>query len=160
VKKWKRGFAVETIDYDKLIQDALREVVKNSFKAILHNDHVMPGNHHFYLTFQTDRPDVLIPEYLRKQHPKEMTIVVQHQYWDLKVEDRFFEISLSFNNKRELLTIPYISLVNFMDPSVKFGLQFTPESPEKQYPSPVVDSQKPKESDKNNVVTLDAFRKK
>lgn len=150
---------VDMIDYDKLIQDALREVVKNALKTVLQNGGVMPGNHHFYLTFRTDRPDVIIPDYLRKQHPKEITIVLQHQYWDLKVEEDHFEVSLSFNNAREKLIVPFIALVNFMDPAVKFGLQFTPEEPEATPKTPYIKDTSPKEKD-SNVVTLDAFRKK
>ncbi|MGB0935100.1 MAG: SspB family protein [Alphaproteobacteria bacterium] len=158
---------VDSLDYDRLIQDALREVVRNALKAIADNG--LPGNHHFYITFRTDRNDVVMPDYLRDQHPSEVTVVMQHQFWDLSIESKSFSVTLSFNGSHERLTIPYGALVSFMDPSVKFGLQFTPED----YAGPTPGTSKtPPISDgadadvnpagtvgSDNIVTLDTFRK-
>lgn len=153
---------MDRLDYDSLIQDALRDVVRRTLEIVL--KHGLPGNHHFYITFRTDRDDVVMPTHLREQHPDEVTVVLQHQFWDLVIQEDYFSITLSFAGKQERLTIPYNALVSFMDPSVKFGLQFTPE--EEDF------SIKPKGdggdkggdntpgASKANVVALDAFRKK
>src|SRR5690606_30894807 len=87
------------------------------------------GRHHFYITFESTRPDVKVPEYLRKQHPEEITIVLQHQFWDLKADDKGFSVLLSFNEVQERIEVSYAALISFLDPSVKFGLQFEPSSP-------------------------------
>lgn len=149
---------VERFDYDEMVQKALRFVVRESLKFVERNG--LPGNHHFYLTFRTDRSDVEMPDYLREKHPEEITIVLQHQFWDLHVTEDYFRVALSFNDKQEGLKVPFDALVSFMDPSVKFGLQFTPtEGP--GFDSPTRKSHpKPTPVEKGKVVTLDAFRKK
>ena len=109
--------------YDQMVEKALRSVVRD---ALIHvRDEGLAGDHHFYLTFRTTAPDVAIPDYLQDQYPEEMTIVLQHQFWDLTVEDDFFAVTLSFKNRPAELHIPYAALSAFVDPSVKFGLQFT-----------------------------------
>ena len=148
---------METLDYDNLIQTALRGVVRQTLDSVL--KHGLPGSHHFYITFRTDRKDVTMPDYLREQHPNEVTIVLQHQFWDLEVFSDHFNVTLSFNNSHEPLSIPYIALVSFMDPSVKFGLQFTPEAPAKPLSSPPGTKEK-KDEQKDNIVTLESFRNK
>ena len=156
---------MDGIDYDTLIQEALRSVVRNTLNGLLVNG--LPGSHHFYITFRTDRDDVVMPSYLREQHPDEVTIVLQHQFWDLEVDTNKFSVTLSFNGMQERLSVPFTALVSFMDPSVKFGLQFLPDSP----PTPALENaggkskikkknNTDKKSDKNNIVTLDSFRKK
>jgi len=150
---------LDTIDYDKMIQNALRSVVRCALKQVA--EHGLPGQHHFYITFRTDRRDVEMPEHVRNEHPNEVTIVMQHQFWNLEVEEDYFSITLSFNSKRERLKIPFGALISFMDPSVKFGLQFTPEEPALEHQL----NKDKKESalkslQKTNIVTLDAFRKK
>lgn len=84
----------------------------------------LPGDHHFYIAFDTAHPDVVMPSYLREQHPKEMTIVLQHQFWDLDIFEDGFSVRLSFHGKPEYLNIPFEALTGFLDPSVQFGLQF------------------------------------
>ena len=149
-------------DYDQMVQDALRLVVKESLSYVEQNG--LPNNHHFYITFRTDRSDVEMPDYLRQKHPEEITIVLQHQFWDLHVEEIYFRVSLSFNDCQEPLKVPFSALVSFMDPSEKFGLQFSPsegpplESYELQGDTPEKRSSKSK--NKGKVVTLDTFRKK
>ncbi|MDA0786465.1 MAG: ClpXP protease specificity-enhancing factor SspB [Proteobacteria bacterium] len=112
--------------YDQMVENALRGVVRAALLKTLHEG--LPGDHHFYLTFRTQAPGVSIPDYLHDQYPEEMTIVMQHQFWDLIVEDSYFSITLSFKNRPAELRIPYDALSAFVDPSVKFGLQFNIET--------------------------------
>ena len=108
--------------YDMMVEEALRGVVS---KALQHAaKHGLPNGHHFYITFKTGRRDVDIPAFLKENYPEEMTIVLEHQFWDLKIHEREFEVALSFNDKRERLLIPFNAITAFSDPSVKFGLQF------------------------------------
>lgn len=110
------------IDFPGLIDHAMREVVRQAL--VIAEKEGLPGDHHFFLSFKTDFPGVQISDALIARHPQEMTIVLQHQFWDLKVEDDFFTVTLSFNNVPEKLVVPFIALTAFADPSVKFGLQF------------------------------------
>jgi len=112
--------------YDQMVETALRGVVREALTRTLNEG--LPGEHHFYLTFRTQAPGVSIPDYLHDQYPEEMTIVMQHQFWDLIVEDSFFSITLSFKNRPAELRVPYAALSAFVDPSVKFGLQFNVET--------------------------------
>ena len=110
------------LKYDMMVEEALRGVVS---KALQHAaKHGLPNGHHFYITFKTGRLDVDIPVFLKENYPEEMTIVLEHQFWDLKIHEREFEVALSFNDKRERLFIPFNAITAFSDPSVKFGLQF------------------------------------
>lgn len=112
----------QSIDYEQHARDALRQVVKNVIKDVIANG--LPGDHHFYISFHTTAPDVKISNRISIQYPKEMTIVLQHQFWDLKAEENHFEVRLSFSNIPELLVIPYSAIKVFFDPSVPYGLQF------------------------------------
>ena len=112
------------IDYNKIIDQAMRSIVRKCLKYIETLDGKLPGNHHFYITFALTNPDVKISDKLRKMHQEQMTIVIQHQFWDLKVEEKKFFITLSFNNVREKLEIPFDAVISFADPSARFGLQF------------------------------------
>jgi len=112
----------DTIDYPGLIDSAMRNVVR---EALIHVDKFgLPGEHHFFISFQTNFPGVSISPQLKARYPEEITIVVQHQFWDLKITDKQFSIMLSFNNIPEKLTVPFDALTAFADPSIKFGLQF------------------------------------
>ena len=156
------------LNYDDLVQKALKQVVKDSLR--LAAQYGLPGKHHFYISFRTDHPLTSIPPYLIENHPEEMTIVLQYQFWDLDVLDKTFEVTLSFNDIHERLVVPFDALTSFVDPSVKFGLQFTPfmeEPVESQTPKPAnkapLTSSAPQEvesSDTSNVIMIDAFRKK
>ncbi len=115
------------IDYNKVIDQAMRGIVKKCLKFVEKHGGKLPGNHHFYITFDLNHPDTKISTNLQKSHKDQMTIVMQHQFWDLKANDTFFEITLSFNNIREKLVIPYDALISFADPSARFGLQFHSE---------------------------------
>ncbi len=110
------------INYARMMEDAHRSVVG---RALSHAaEHGLSGDHPFYITFLTDRPGVDIPDHLRSQYPSEMTIVLQHQFSGLEVGPETFNVTLSFSNKPERLTVPYAAVSAFADPSVRFGLQF------------------------------------
>tara|TARA_B100001750_G_C15032269_1_gene362384 strand:+ start:71 stop:547 length:477 start_codon:yes stop_codon:yes gene_type:complete len=154
------AMTAKAFDYDDMVQHALKGVVKETLKRVALEG--LPGFHHFYITFQTNRPDVKIPSYLKDKHSNEITIVLQHQFWDLKIDDEGFDVSLSFNDNQEHIRVPFNALINFLDPHVKFGLQFTPEMPsktDKTKQKKKVSSEPSKET-LTNVVTLDTFRKK
>lgn len=162
------------IDYEQLVQKALRSVVKEAL--LFATKKGLPGNHHFYIAFATDHTGVDLPDYLREQYTDEITIVLQHEFWDLVVEEERFSVTLCFNDIHERLLIPFDAITSFVDPSVKFGLQFTPnleEQAEKPKKSPAKLAEISEKSDENsntepkpsvepgsNVVTLDTFRKK
>ena len=111
----------DELRYDIWVEAALRRVINNALDHVSKNG--LPGDHHFYISFLTQDPGVLIPGRLLAQHPDEMTIVMQHQYDDLTVSEEGFGITLSFGGKKERLEIPYSSVISFSDPSVSFALQ-------------------------------------
>src|ERR671912_145573 len=111
----------DLIRYDLLVQDALKGVVR---KVLIDAKDGLPGEHHFYISFKTDFPGVRLPNRLREKYPQEMTIVLQHQFWDLNVTEHTFEVGLSFSHIPERLLIPFDALIGFFDPSVQFGLKF------------------------------------
>ncbi|MCB2012220.1 MAG: hypothetical protein KDF64_16810 [Geminicoccaceae bacterium] len=115
----------ETIEYGLLVETALRQVVRDVLGKLQRDEVAQP--HHFYITFRTTHSGVDIPDYLHERYPGEMTIVLQHQYWNLEVGETGFCVTLSFNDKQERLVIPYEAIKVFADPGVEFGLQFTVE---------------------------------
>lgn len=108
--------------YDVLTQEALRSVIKKILDEVVTAG--LPGDHHFFISFNTNHPGVRLSMRMREQYPDAMTIVIQHSFWNLETSDTGFEIDLSFNEIPERLRIPYASILSFFDPSVKFGLQF------------------------------------
>jgi len=157
----------DVLRYDRWIEDALKSVVR---KALTHcKEHGLPGEHHFYITFATNHPDVILPDHLRAQYPEEITIVIEHEFWDLEVTDAYFSVVLSFNDIKSPIHVPFETITGFADPSVKFGLQFKmelmddleedPEDSDAAREAPA-DEESEKSEDDNNVVALDAFRKK
>jgi hypothetical protein len=114
---------VDHIRYDILVQQALRGMVRDVLAEAGKNKG-MPGEHHFFITFDTTAEDVRLSDRLRAQYPEEMTIVLQHQFWDLKVSDEAFEVGLSFGGVAERLVVPFEAIKAFADPSVQFTLQF------------------------------------
>jgi hypothetical protein len=112
----------DLIRYDILAQEALRGVIRKVLDEVARAG--LPGEHHFFITFQTAHPGVRLSKRMREKYPDEMTIVIQHTYWNLDVGDTAFEIDLSFDENRERLRIPFGAVRGFFDPSVKFGLQF------------------------------------
>jgi hypothetical protein len=108
--------------YDALVDDALRSVVRRVLTQVAEKG--LPGSHHFYISFRSTDPGVELPDYLRAKYPEEMTIVLQHQYWDLVIGEESFEVTVSFNKQQEHIKVPFAALSAFVDPSVRFGLQF------------------------------------
>lgn len=158
-----------TIDYGRLVERALHRVVHDAL-AIAAADG-LPGQHHLYITFRTGHPGVVIADDLRARYPAEMTIVLQHEFWDLQVEPEGFAVTLSFNQVPQRLEIPFDAVTVFADPSVEFGLQFTvAEGPARAGPTAVASSEPPSQSPQTppgglpeggaEVVALDRFRKK
>jgi hypothetical protein len=158
---------VEELRYDKMVEDALRGVVRDALTFAAEQG--LPGDHHFYVTFRTHYPGVALPKHVLARHPDEMTIVLQHQYWDLEVGKDLFSVTLSFSGKSERLVIPFAAVSGFADPSAKFGLQFQAipgddedEGFEDEAVSlpPASPDAKPEGDADGKVVTLDRFRKK
>lgn len=114
--------ATDHIRYDLLAQDALRGLVRKVLTDTAKSG--LPGEHHFSISFRTDAEGVKLSPRLREQFPQEMTIILQYQFWDLKVTDQGFEVGLSFGGVPEKLTVPFAAIKSFFDPSVQFGLQF------------------------------------
>ena len=111
----------DPLHYDVWIEDALRSVIRRAISYV--SDNGLPGDHHFYITFCTSDSKVEMPDYLRADHPDEMTIILQYQYDSLKVDENAIYATLRFNGKPETMVIPLSSIVSFADPSVNFGLQ-------------------------------------
>ncbi|BBK45167.1 hypothetical protein STVA_51870 [Allostella vacuolata] len=114
--------AKDHFNYPALMDAALRGIVRKVLERTAERG--IPGSHHFYISFRTDFPGVEIPDYLREQYPEEITIVLQHQYWGLEVDDDRLAVTLSFRDIHERLVVPWPALTGFADPSVSFGLQF------------------------------------
>ncbi len=168
--------AQDLIRYDLLVQDALKGVVRHVLTDAAANG--LPGDHHFYISFRTDHPGVRISQRLRDKHPEEMTIVLQHQFWDLGITEHSFEVGLSFSGIPERLLVPFEALTGFWDPAVDFGLKFelsTVESADNDVEEdteepadepaapaqiPAADAGEAAGEDGARVVSLDAFRKK
>jgi hypothetical protein len=114
--------AKDELGYDRIVERQLRGVAREVLSLVAGKG--LPGEHHFYITFRTDFPGVTIGPSLKEQFPKEITIVLQHQFWGMEVTDDAFSVTLSFGGKHERLHVPFEALVSFTDPSVRFGLQF------------------------------------
>src|SRR6516164_251205 len=112
----------DLFDYPQMVQSALRGVVRETLARTAREG--LRGVHHFYVSFRTDVPGVVLPDYILEKYPEEMTIILQHQFWGLEVGEEEFSVTLSFQNRPEQLTIPFAAVTSFADPSVKFGLQF------------------------------------
>jgi hypothetical protein len=179
--KKKENMAEDHIRYDILTREALRGVVRKVLSEVAKTG--LPGNHHFFITFATRAPGVRISNKLIQQYEKEMTIVLQHRFWDLKVTDTGFEVGLSFDDQPEILIIPFNAVLGFFDPSVEFGLKFEPfhdeDTEDGQETASAADDEKtpalqPVESESGTgedagdkpegtgekVISLDSFRKK
>lgn len=123
----------DLLRYDQMVEAAMRGVVREALARTSANG--LPGAHHFYITFKTRMPGVGLAEHLAQKYPDEMTIVLEHQFWDLEVREDDFAVTLSFNNKPERIVIPFAAIAAFADPSVKFGLQFPAEAGADMAPS-------------------------
>lgn len=167
--------AESLLPYDRWTEDAMREVALRALEYA--GEHGLPGEHHFYLTFRTDRPGVAIPGHLKARYPEEMTIVLQHQFWDLKVnrEKDFVTAGLSFGGVPATLVIPISALTAFWDPHVRVGLRFpsaegatapaaaaedAPPPPAEQPAAGGVEAAPAEPEGPAQVVSLDAFRRR
>lgn len=162
------------IPYDEIVQEALRAVVGRVLGAVERGGGVLPGNHHFYITFKTGAPNVHIPRHLCERFPDEMTIVLQNKFWDLAVDDDGFQVGLSFNQLPAKLQIPFAAITAFVDPAVDFGLQFhaavadIEPAPHEQAENDAPEAEPERDGkaavgtadDGSNVVTVDFGRKK
>lgn len=154
--------------YDLLAQDALRGVVRQALRRVAREG--LPGDHHFFIAIDTRHPGVRISQRLRERYPEEITIVLQHQFWNLDVQEDRFEVDLSFDNVQERLVVPFAAVKGFFDPSVQFGLQFEVAAqplPEEdraegagEGQAAVVPEKQEGEAETPKVVSLDTFRKK
>jgi uncharacterized protein len=164
--------ATDHIRYDVLARDALRGVLRRVLTDAA--EHGLPGDHHFFITFLSTAEGVKLSPRLLAQYPEEMTVILQHQFWDLTVTEDRFEVGLSFGGIAERLVVPFNSIKSFFDPSVQFGLQFEPaDAPAASLPAvpaptaPTVPTpatenkdEPAKPSEGAEVVRLDRFRKK
>ena len=159
--------AEDLIRYDVLAQEALRGLVRKVLTEVAQTG--LPGDHHFFITFSTEYPDVRVSPRLKAQYPAEMTVVLQHQFWDLTVTDSVFEVGLSFNGVPEKLHVPFRAVTSFIDPHASFALKFdagTEAVPEEaEEPKRIASAATPEPADAAAdaaapVVSLDAFRKK
>ncbi|GAB5470225.1 MAG: ClpXP protease specificity-enhancing factor SspB [Rhodospirillales bacterium] len=163
----------DLLRYDLMLQSALRSVLRKTLEIAA--DTGLPGNHHLFITFRSQGPGVEIADYLVARYPDEMTIVLQHEYWGLEIEEERFSVTLSFSNRHERLVIPFDSVVAFADPAVNFGLQFdkavksetdegtgTVLEPDTSTAESGAESVAEADDDSagGNVVALDRFRKK
>lgn len=149
------------IPYDEIVQEALRAVVGRVLGEIERTGG-LPGNHHFYITFKTQAAGVDIPRHLVERFPDEMTIVLQNKFWDLKVSDDEFRVSLTFNQVAAHLVIPFAAITAFVDPAVNFALQFQAQADVAPEPHDEAENDVPpmKTEDGSNVVTVDFGKKK
>jgi hypothetical protein len=151
------------IPYDEIVQEALRDVVGRVLGQV-EKTGALPGEHHFYITFKTKMPGVSIPKHLTERFPDEMTIVLQHRFWDLKVEQDAFSVGLSFGGVPSTLHVPFAAVTDFVDPCVDFSLKFQAngaddvheEHEEAENDAPLIE----KADDGSNVVSVDFTRKK
>jgi len=147
------------INYDLLVEDSLRNVTRAALAIAEHAG--LPGEAHFYITFKTDYDGVKVNPDLAKGDETELTIVLQHQYWDLSVQERFFTVTLSFSGVPETLVIPYAAITQFTDPSAGFSLQFDVDNVpvDEQDTDEAATSSDAKESESSaEIVSLDSFR--
>ena len=160
------GFKSKGFDYDSLVEDGLKDVVKRVLKIT--SETGLIGNSHFFISFNGDDPDVIVPDELKNTDNSEIKIIIQHQFWDLKSTDNHFEVTLSFNGKKKNISVPFKALTSFTDPSVGFGLQFKTDKQlqlsngENQTELPDIEKT-PKSSENvksGEIVSLDAFRDK
>ncbi len=153
------------IPYDEIVQDALRAVVGRVLREVEASGG-LPGEHHFYITFNTRMPGVAIPKHLSERFPDEMTIAIQHRFWDLKVEQDEFAVGLSFGGVPSTLRVPFAAVTQFHDPAVEFSLTFQAnaanELPDEhevaENDAPVAETEPA--DDGSNVVSVDFTRKK
>ncbi|MEM1234963.1 MAG: ClpXP protease specificity-enhancing factor SspB [Pseudomonadota bacterium] len=157
----------DTIEYGVLMHRAMRSLIQEVLTGVQETG-VLPGAHHFFITFDTMHPDVEIADWLSDRYPSEMTVVMQHWFDNLEVTDEGFSVTLNFGDSPEPLYIPFDAIKTFVDPSVEFGLRFEGNEAEEEEPEPrpvssipteVTGEEEAEEEKSGDVVSLDAFRK-
>lgn len=148
-----------SIDYGNLMHRAMRGLIQSVLQDVA--DHGLPGNHHFFITFDTRHPGVAIADWLHARYPEEMTVVIQHWFENLEVTDDGFSVTLNFGNSPEPLVIPFDAVRTFVDPSVEFGLRFEThdEEDDEEDDEDEADEAAPEKPHEAEVVSLDKFRK-
>jgi uncharacterized protein len=148
-----------TIDYGNLMHRAMRGLIQTVLTDVA--DHGLPGAHHFFITFDTQHPDVQIADWLKDRYPTEMTVVLQHWFENLIVTDEGFRVTLNFGNNPEPMVIPFDALRTFVDPSVEFGLRFETQDQDDEDEDEIDDIEVEEEPVQQNaeIVSLDQFRK-
>lgn len=147
----------DSIDYKQMMARAFRSVMVDALRHVA--EHGLPGDHHFYITFDTTHPGVDIADWLKEKFPETMTIVMQEWFDNLSVTDDRFAVTLNFSDNPEPLVIPFASVESFADPSAEFGLRFEPMEPEDTPPEPEPKPDSTDPAPTSEVVSLDAFRK-
>jgi len=158
--------AQDLFHYEKMVEAALRGVVRDALRKAARDG--LRSAHHFYIGFDTRMPGVAIPDYLRAKFTEEMTIVLQHQFWDLDITEEGFSVTLSFQKQLERLVVPFAAVRSFADPSVNFALEFAPpeasadvpQSAKPAGPVAAIPAPEPGEKSSAQVVALDSFRKR
>lgn len=149
---------VSEINYDKLIEKSLKQVVVEALKIA--ETQGLPGENHFYITFKTDHPDTIIPDNLKIQYPESMTIVLQHQYSNLIVSESCFSVELSFGGRPHSLIIPFDAITYFADPYAKFGLSFSFYENGDVHSLDDLEPEKKVSGETAQIISFDSFRKK
>ena len=160
------GSDTKGFNYDSLVEESLKNVVIKVLKTT--SDTGLIGNSHFFISFNGDDPDVVVPSELKSTDGSEIKIIIQHQFWDLKSTDNHFEVTLSFNGQKKNISVPYKAVTSFTDPSVGFGLQFKIDDqfklPNEENKGKLLDKEivsEPSEKEKSGeIFSLDAFRDK
>ena len=152
----------DEIDYGNLMHNAMRSLIQDVLADVKING--LPGEHHFFITFDTNHAEVEMAPWLKERYPTEITVVMQHWYDDLEVRDDGFSVTLNFGDTPEHLVIPYEAILTFVDPSVEFGLRFESSEEEDSNDEPVVFSSednniKKADTETGQIVSLDSFRK-
>ena len=155
----------DTLDYGSLMHRAMRGLIFNVLEQV--RDHGLPGNHHFFITFNTTHPDVQLANWLKDRYPEEMTVVIQHWFDNLEVREDGFSITLNFGDQPELIQIPFDAIQTFVDPSVEFGLRFEnqdmdedeEEADETEPSAEATETSDEEPRQEAEVVSLDQFRR-
>jgi len=148
-----------SIDYGNLMHRAMRGLIQSVLNDVA--EHGLPGAHHFFITFDTRHPGVILADWLRERYPTEMTIVIQHWFENLAVTDDGFSITLNFGNNPEPMVIPFDALRTFVDPSVEFGLRFETQEEDEEDDDDQTDIEVEEQPERRDaeIVSLDQFRK-
>lgn len=146
------------IDYPNLVLDALRRMVASVLREV--SAEGLPGGHHFYITFRTDAEGVSLPANLRRAHPDELTVILQHQFWGLEVDDERFSVILRFSGVETPITVPFAAMTAFADPAVDFALQLALPAGGEEPPEPPDDDTDGSTNGEGTVIAFDRGRKR